>query len=107
MPYIKVSGGLFRDMMIHDFDMANILMGAAPVTVSAVGSAIVGPAMGAEWAAFVTAVNSGSPLPVTLDDDIAALGMAEAATTSLRTGALVKLMSLFDSQTGPASVRGR
>jgi myo-inositol 2-dehydrogenase/D-chiro-inositol 1-dehydrogenase len=25
--YIKVSGGLFRDMMIHDFDMANFIMG--------------------------------------------------------------------------------
>jgi myo-inositol 2-dehydrogenase / D-chiro-inositol 1-dehydrogenase len=44
--YIKVSGGLFRDMMIHDFDMANFLMGAVPVTVSAVGSCIVDPAIG-------------------------------------------------------------
>ncbi len=44
--YIKVSGGLFRDMMIHDFDMANFLMGAAPQTVRAVGSAIVDPAIG-------------------------------------------------------------
>lgn len=45
--YIKVSGGLFRDMMIHDFDMANFLMGAAPVSISAVGSSIVDPAIGA------------------------------------------------------------
>lgn len=45
--YIKVSGGLFRDMMIHDFDMANFIMGAAPVTVSAVGTSIVDPAIGA------------------------------------------------------------
>jgi myo-inositol 2-dehydrogenase / D-chiro-inositol 1-dehydrogenase len=45
--YIKVSGGLFRDMMIHDFDMANFLMGATPVSVSAVGSSIVDPAIGA------------------------------------------------------------
>lgn len=45
--YIKVSGGLFRDMMIHDFDMANFLMGEAPVTVCAVGSSIVDPAIGA------------------------------------------------------------
>ena len=44
--YIESSGGIFRDMMIHDFDMANFLMGAAPVTVSAVGSAIVDPAIG-------------------------------------------------------------
>ncbi|MBT9247718.1 inositol 2-dehydrogenase (plasmid) [Gemmobacter fulvus] len=45
--YIKVSGGLFRDMMIHDFDMANFIMDAPPVTVSAVGSSIVDPAIGA------------------------------------------------------------
>lgn len=45
--YIKVSGGLFRDMMIHDFDMANFIMGEAPVSVSAVGTSVVDPAIGA------------------------------------------------------------
>jgi len=45
--YIKVSGGLFRDMMIHDFDMAMWLMGAVPEKVTAVGSSIVDPAIGA------------------------------------------------------------
>ncbi|PVH30666.1 inositol 2-dehydrogenase [Pararhodobacter oceanensis] len=45
--YIKVSGGLFRDMMIHDFDMANFIMGAAPVSVSAMASSIVDPEIGA------------------------------------------------------------
>ena len=45
--YIKVSGGLFRDMMIHDFDMANFIMGTAPVTVSAVGTSIVDADIGA------------------------------------------------------------
>jgi myo-inositol 2-dehydrogenase/D-chiro-inositol 1-dehydrogenase len=174
--YIKVSGGLFRDMMIHDFDMANFLMGSAPVTVSAVGSSIVDPAIGqagdvdtavvtlsyadgriaviknsrravygydqrvellgsegllqaqnmlentvvksttagvtgakptyfflerympayaAEWAAFVTAVNAGSTLPVTLDDGVAALAMAEAATVSARTKGPVALASVL------------
>jgi myo-inositol 2-dehydrogenase / D-chiro-inositol 1-dehydrogenase len=44
--YVKVSGGLFRDMMIHDFDMANFLMGDMPKSVSAVGSSIVDPAIG-------------------------------------------------------------
>ncbi len=46
--YIKVSGGLFRDMMIHDFDMANFVMGGLPATVSAVGSCMVDPAIGQE-----------------------------------------------------------
>lgn len=170
--YIKVSGGLFRDMMIHDFDMANFIMGDAPVSITAVGSSIVDPAIGeagdvdtavvtlsyadgriaviknsrraaygydqrvellgskgmlqvknvlenavvkstadgvtgakptyfflerympafaAEWSAFVDAVNSGSALPVTLDDGVAALAMAEAATRSAQTGQPVKL----------------
>jgi myo-inositol 2-dehydrogenase/D-chiro-inositol 1-dehydrogenase len=174
--YIKVSGGIFRDMMIHDFDMANFLMGAAPVAVSATGSSIVDPAIGAagdvdtavvtltyadgriaviknsrravygydqrvellgsegllqagnmlestvvksttggvtsakptyfflerympayraEWAAFVVAVNAGQALPVTLQDGVAALAMAEAATLSLAKSHPVKLQDLL------------
>jgi myo-inositol 2-dehydrogenase/D-chiro-inositol 1-dehydrogenase len=170
--YVKVSGGLFRDMMIHDFDMANFMMGTAPVAVSAVGSSIVDPAIGQagdvdtavvtlsyadgriaviknsrraafgydqrveilgsdgmlqaqnmlentvvrstkagvtgarpmffflerympayriEWAAFVATVTEGAPVPVTLDDGVLALAMAEAATLSARTGRPVTL----------------
>ena len=44
--YIKGSGGLFRDMMIHDFDMARFLLGEEPVEVHAVGSCLVDPAIG-------------------------------------------------------------
>ena len=174
--YIKVSGGLFRDMMIHDFDMANFIMGDAPVTVSAVGTSIVDPAIGqagdvdtavvtltygdgriaviknsrravygydqrvellgsdgllqaqnvlentlvksttagvtgakptyfflerympayrAEWAAFVDAITNNTPMPVTLDDGVAALAMAEAATMSRQSGAPVKLSDVI------------
>ncbi|MBD3802552.1 MAG: inositol 2-dehydrogenase [Thioclava sp.] len=173
--YIKVSGGLFRDMMIHDFDMANFVMASAPVSVRAVGSSIVDPAIGeagdvdtavvtltyadgriaviknsrravygydqrvevlgsegllsaanmlentvskstvagvssakptyfflerympayaAEWDVFVTALTEGRPMPVTLEDGVAALAMAEAATKSAKTGEAVELASL-------------
>ena len=44
---IERSGGLFRDMMIHDFDMARFVLGEEPVSVSAFGSALVDPAIGA------------------------------------------------------------
>ncbi|MCK0126277.1 inositol 2-dehydrogenase [Gelidibacter sp. F2691] len=44
--YIKSSGGLFRDMMIHDLDMARFLLGEEPVSVYAVGSALVDPEIG-------------------------------------------------------------
>ena len=43
--YIKVSGGLYRDMMIHDFDMCCFLFGL-PETVMAHGSCLVDPAIG-------------------------------------------------------------
>ena len=170
--YIKVSGGLFRDMMIHDFDMSNFIMGQVPVAVMATASSIVDPAIGeagdvdtavvtltyedgriaviknsrravygydqrvellgsegllqtqnmlentvvksttagvtgakptyfflerympayaAEWAAFVSAVTQKTALPVTLDDGVAALAMAEAATRSAKTGQPVRM----------------
>ena len=170
--YIKISGGLFRDMMIHDFDMANFIMGEAPVSISATGSCVVDPEIGAagdidtaivtltyadgklaviknsrragygydqrlevlgadgllqvnnmlessvvksttdgvvsakptyfflerympayraEWAAFVEAVKADNPMPVTLEDGVQALAMAEAAKQSLDTGKPVAL----------------
>ena len=173
--YVKVSGGLFRDMMIHDFDMACWMMGAAPQTVTAIGASIVDPEIGkagdvdtavvtlrfadgriavimnsrraaygydqriellgaegllsagnvlentvakatkagvvsakpeyfllerymrsyaAEWAAFVEAVAKGSAVPVSLDDGVAALAIAEAATASAKTGTTVALASV-------------
>jgi myo-inositol 2-dehydrogenase/D-chiro-inositol 1-dehydrogenase len=44
--YIAVSGGLFKDMAIHDFDMARWLLGEEPVLVYATGSCLVDPAIG-------------------------------------------------------------
>ncbi len=44
--YIKTSGGIFRDMMIHDFDMARFLLGEDPISVYAVGSSLVDSAIG-------------------------------------------------------------
>ncbi|MFY0616145.1 inositol 2-dehydrogenase [Shimia sp.] len=165
--YVKVSGGLFRDMMIHDFDMANFIMNEAPVSVMATGSSLVDPEIGAagdvdtavvtlsyadgriaviknsrraaygydqrvellgsegllqaqnmlentvvkstangvtgakptyfflerympayeaEWSDFVEAIESEGPMPVSLEDGISALAMAEAATRSAQTG---------------------
>jgi len=45
--YIKVSGGLFRDMTIHDFDIACWLFDAVPQTVMATGACLVDPEIGA------------------------------------------------------------
>ncbi len=45
LAYIKVSGGLFRDMTIHDFDMARFLVGDI-VEVSAFGACLTDPHIG-------------------------------------------------------------
>lgn len=170
--YVQVSGGLFRDMAIHDFDMACWVFGGMPQSVSAIGSSVVDPAIGkagdvdtavitlhyadgriavvknsrravygydqrlellgadgllqagnvlentvtkvttagalgpkpeyfflerymrayeAEWSAFVTAIQNGTGFPVTLQDGVNALAVAEAATLSYRTGRAVRL----------------
>jgi myo-inositol 2-dehydrogenase/D-chiro-inositol 1-dehydrogenase len=44
--YIERSGGLYRDMMIHDFDMARFLLDEEPIEVVAYGSSLVDPAIG-------------------------------------------------------------
>lgn len=61
--YIARSGGLFRDMMIHDFDMARFLLGEEFTRLHAVGSALVDPAIGAagdvDTAAVILTTASG------------------------------------------------
>ncbi len=44
--YVKVSGGIFLDMTIHDFDMARYLIGDEVVEVYAVGGVRVDPQIG-------------------------------------------------------------
>jgi myo-inositol 2-dehydrogenase/D-chiro-inositol 1-dehydrogenase len=45
--YVESSGGLFRDMMIHDLDMARFLLGEEPTEVTAAASCLVDKAIGA------------------------------------------------------------
>lgn len=44
--YIKVSGGIFRDMTIHDFDMARFLLGEEIDSVMASAAVLVDPKIG-------------------------------------------------------------
>ncbi|WP_417328639.1 inositol 2-dehydrogenase [Halomonas cupida] len=44
--YVRASGGLFRDMMIHDFDMARWLLDEPIIQVQAQGSCLIDPAIG-------------------------------------------------------------
>jgi myo-inositol 2-dehydrogenase / D-chiro-inositol 1-dehydrogenase len=44
--YVKVSGGMFLDMTIHDFDMARYLIGSEVVEVYTAAGVMVDPAIG-------------------------------------------------------------
>jgi myo-inositol 2-dehydrogenase / D-chiro-inositol 1-dehydrogenase len=48
LAYVRTSGGLFLDMMIHDFDMARYLTGSEVVEVFARGAVRIEPALAAE-----------------------------------------------------------
>jgi myo-inositol 2-dehydrogenase/D-chiro-inositol 1-dehydrogenase len=47
--YLGVSGGIFRDMTIHDFDLARYMLSDEPVEVFATGSALVDPTIADEF----------------------------------------------------------
>ncbi|MCY6379741.1 inositol 2-dehydrogenase [Hoeflea prorocentri] len=44
--YFKVSGGIFRDMTIHDFDIARFILGGNPAEIFATGSVLIDPEIG-------------------------------------------------------------
>jgi myo-inositol 2-dehydrogenase/D-chiro-inositol 1-dehydrogenase len=46
LDYVKCSGGLFLDMMIHDFDMARFLIGEEVTELMATGHCLIDPAIG-------------------------------------------------------------
>jgi myo-inositol 2-dehydrogenase/D-chiro-inositol 1-dehydrogenase len=46
LEYIPKSGGLFRDMMIHDFDMARWMLGEEPASIYSRGSCLVDSEIG-------------------------------------------------------------
>jgi len=75
LSYMERSGGLFRDMTIHDFDMARFLLGEEPVSVTAVGSVLVDPAI-----ADVPDVDSAAITLVTATGKIAQISNSRRAT---------------------------
>lgn len=43
--YLRTSGGILKDMTIHDFDIARFLLGEEPVQVQAMASRLIDPSM--------------------------------------------------------------
>ena len=46
LSYVKISGGMFMDMTIHDWDMARFLVGDEIEEIYATGSALIDPRIG-------------------------------------------------------------
>lgn len=46
--YLEEAGGLFRDMTIHDFDLARFMLNEEPTEVFATAGALIDPELGAE-----------------------------------------------------------
>ena len=75
LSYMERSGGLFKDMTIHDFDMARFLLGEEPVTVSATGSVLVDPKI-----ASVPDIDSAAVTLTTASGRIAQIANSRRAT---------------------------
>src|SRR3954463_12637329 len=54
--YYEAAGGLFRDMTIHDFDLARFMLGEEPEEVFAIGGRMIDPGMMHELDDFDTAM---------------------------------------------------
>lgn len=54
--YIKHSGGIFRDMTIHDLDIGRWLLGEEPVELSAIGSRLVNASLMEKYDDYDTAM---------------------------------------------------
>jgi myo-inositol 2-dehydrogenase/D-chiro-inositol 1-dehydrogenase len=111
--YVKRSGGLFRDMMIHDFDMARWLLGSEPVEVFARGTAVnaaIGEAGDVDTAMVLLRTGDGKLCQIAnnrrcafgYDQRIEAFGSAGMASAGNHTATSVTVAGTAGFTTEPA-----
>lgn len=106
--YIKVSGGMFRDMTIHDFDMARFILGEEPVRVTALASTLTDPAIKAEGdidTASVTLQTASGKIAVITNSRRASFGYdqrveAHGSLGTLRTENVPRTMLVQEREDG-------
>lgn len=92
LEYIPVSGGLYRDMMIHDFDIARWMLGEEIVKISAEGNVCVDPEIGKLGdidTAVVTMVSESGKQIVILNSRRAVYGYDQRIEAFGATGMLI------------------
>ncbi len=108
LSYLKTSGGMFRDMTIHDFDMARHIMGEDFVSVSAEASALTSAdiaGIGDIDTAVVTLRTPSGKLAVITNSRRASYGYdqrveAHGALGTLRTENVPTNMSVLETARG-------
>ena len=106
--YIKVSGGMFRDMTIHDFDMARYLTGSEVDVVHAVGAVRVDPEIGEIGdydTAVITLVMRNGAL-VTIDNSRRAIYGYDQRIEAFGSGGMLWADNQTGRRTGMADAAG-
>jgi len=98
--YIKVSGGLFLDMTIHDFDMARYLLGREVEEIYAAGSVQIDPAIGAAGdldTAMIVLKFTGGPMG-TIDNSRRAIYGYDQRVEVFGSGGCIRAENNFPNQ---------
>jgi myo-inositol 2-dehydrogenase/D-chiro-inositol 1-dehydrogenase len=106
--YIARSGGLFRDMMIHDLDMARFLLGEEPVEVTAMASCLVDPEIGKAGdidTAVVTLKTAGGKLAQISNSRRATYGYDQRIEVHGSTG-MLRAQNMFPTTVERANAQG-
>ncbi|MFP4068224.1 MAG: inositol 2-dehydrogenase [Spirochaetaceae bacterium] len=97
--YVKVSGGIFLDMTIHDFDMARYLTGDEPETVYAVGGVRVSPEIGnaGDVDTALTTMTFRNGAYVTIDNSRRAVYGYDQRAEAFGSGGMVRIDNEYEN----------
>ncbi len=108
LDYIKVSGGIFLDMTIHDFDMARYVTGSEVETVYATGAVRIDPAIGdaGDVDTVVVVLTHQNGAITTIDNSRQAVYGYDQRVEAFGSLGMVASSNFHDSNSGLATASG-